>query len=75
MDQKKFLIDDYVHGNFDITELAVRYGVSRKTTYKWIRRFEQQGKDGLSTNQLLATKLLYHAAKRTSDEEKILGGT
>jgi putative transposase len=48
MDQKKFLIDDYIHGHFNITELAARYGVSRKTTYKWVRRFEVLGRDGLA---------------------------
>lgn len=47
MEQKKFLIDDYIHGDFTITELAERYGVSRKTTYKWVKRFEEQGRDGL----------------------------
>ncbi len=48
MDQKKFLIDDYMHGHFSITELATRYGVSRKTTYEWVQRFEVLGRDGLA---------------------------
>ncbi len=30
-----------------IVELAARYGVSRKTIYKWIRRYEKQGLGGL----------------------------
>lgn len=47
LDQKKFLIDDYVNGDFTITELADRYGVSRKTVYKWVDRFEEEGKAGL----------------------------
>jgi transposase InsO family protein len=30
-----------------MTELSVRYGISRKTAYKWIERFEQEGPEGL----------------------------
>jgi len=47
MDQKRFLIEDYIRGTFSMSELARRYGVSRKTTYKWITRFEEQGRTGL----------------------------
>jgi len=47
MDQKRLFIQDYVHGSFSMSELCVRYGVSRKTGYKWIGRFEQDGLDGL----------------------------
>jgi putative transposase len=47
MDQKRFFIKDYVAGSFSIADLAARYGVSRKTAYKWIERFEQQGYAGL----------------------------
>jgi len=47
MDQKRFLIEDYIRGTFTMSELGRRYGVSRKTTYKWIERFEEEGKAGL----------------------------
>lgn len=47
MDQKKFLIDDYINGDFTVAELGPRFGVSRKTAYKWISRFEEQGNTGL----------------------------
>ncbi|MGZ4779396.1 MAG: helix-turn-helix domain-containing protein [Thermoanaerobaculia bacterium] len=30
-----------------VTELARQYGISRKTAYKWIARFEQRGVEGL----------------------------
>ena len=30
-----------------VTELSERHGVSRKTTYKWIGRYEAEGPDGL----------------------------
>lgn len=48
VDQRKFLIDDFIHGDFTVTELTSRYGVSRKTAYKWIGRFEDHGRQGLA---------------------------
>jgi transposase-like protein len=30
-----------------VAELARQYGISRKTAYKWIARFEQRGVEGL----------------------------
>jgi transposase InsO family protein len=47
MEQKRLFIQDYVHGSFSMSELCGRYGVSRKTGYKWIARFEQEGLQGL----------------------------
>ena len=47
MDQKRLFINEYVRGRSSISELCARYGVSRKTGYKWIRRFEAGGLPGL----------------------------
>lgn len=46
-DEKRFFIKDYVTGSFTIVELAERYGISRKTAYKWIDRFHASGHAGL----------------------------
>lgn len=46
-DEKRFFIKDYLAGSFTMSELAARYGVSRKTAYKWVDRFEQLGYAGL----------------------------
>ena len=43
MDQCVQFIADYQRGVFDIAELARRYGISRKTAYKWIERYEIGG--------------------------------
>ena len=48
MDQKRLFIQDYVRGSFSMSELCTRYGISRKTGYKWVRRFEADGRSGLS---------------------------
>jgi transposase InsO family protein len=47
MQQRVQFISDYLRDVFSITELCERYGVSRKTGYKWIERYLQQGPGGL----------------------------
>ncbi len=47
MDQKRLFIADYLTRSFTIVELCARYGVSRPTGYKWIRRFLNHGYSGL----------------------------
>jgi transposase InsO family protein len=39
MSERKRFIDDYLTGEYSISELCRLYGISRKTGYKWIRRF------------------------------------
>ena len=48
MQQKVLFIADYLREVSSMTELCAYYGISRKTGYKWIRRFQQQGMDGLN---------------------------
>lgn len=47
MDQKMQLIADFKLGLFSVSELAARYGVSRKTVYKWTTRYDELGPEGL----------------------------
>ena len=47
MDQRIRFIADYREGFSAFTELCTRYGVSRKTGYKWVDRYESQGAVGL----------------------------
>ena len=47
MDQRVQFIADYQHDVLDIAELARRYGISRKTAYKWIERYDAGGPAGL----------------------------
>ena len=47
MDQKRLFISDYLTRSFAIVALCKRYGVSRPTAYKWIRRFLNHGDSGL----------------------------
>lgn len=47
LDQKRLFIKDHWRGTFSMTVLCQRYGVSRKTGYKWIDRFQDEGRPGL----------------------------
>ena len=47
MEQREKFIKDLRFGLFCMAELCDRYGVSRKTGYKWIERFEEDGRHGL----------------------------
>jgi putative transposase len=47
MDQKTQFIADYLRRTLSRTELCARYGVSRKTGYKWIERYLKSGPSGL----------------------------
>ena len=40
-------IEDYKQNDVSVAELCRRYGVSRKTAYKWLERYEYDGLDGL----------------------------
>jgi putative transposase len=46
-EQRRNFIRDYTGGRCSKTELAERFGISRKTAYKWIDRFKEQGLKGL----------------------------
>ncbi len=47
MDEKRLFIKDYYRATFPMSELCARYGISRKTGYKWVERFEESGVAGL----------------------------
>jgi len=48
MDQRVAFIADWLRDEWKMSELAVRYGISRKTAYKWIDRYEKDPEHGLA---------------------------
>ncbi len=48
MDERVQFISDYRRQLLSLTELCARYGVSRKTGYKWIGRYTTEGAAGLT---------------------------
>ena len=48
MDQRMRFVVDHGLDEFTVTELCERYGISRKTGYKWLERYRLEGPAGLS---------------------------
>lgn len=48
MDQREALMADWLRDEWTMTELAARYGISRKTAYKWTDRYDADGVAGLA---------------------------
>ena len=47
MDHKTQFIADFLRHTLSITELCLHYGISRKTAYKWINRYQLHSISGL----------------------------
>ena len=47
-DQRVACIAEWLEFDAPVSGLALRYGVSRKTVYKWLERFERDGPEGLA---------------------------
>ncbi len=47
MNERTIMIGEYLSGGYSISQLARRRGISRKTAFKWIARYQQQGWEGL----------------------------
>jgi transposase InsO family protein len=48
MDERRRFVEDHGRELYDMTELSARYGISRKTGYKWLTRFQAEGRPGLA---------------------------
>jgi transposase InsO family protein len=48
MDQKLLFIADYLRKTASFTDLCHHYGISRKTGYKWVQRYQQLGIEALN---------------------------
>jgi putative transposase len=47
MTERIKLITEHLSGDYNVSDLARRHGVSRKSVYKWLSRFEAEGWDGV----------------------------
>ena len=48
MDERVLFVADYVRELYSCSELCTRFGVSRKTGYKWVERYRREGVEGLA---------------------------
>ena len=70
MDQRRLFINDHRHSVFPFTELCARYGISRKTGYKWMARFGAGGYPALADLSRRPRSCAHRTPKAT--EEAIL---
>jgi putative transposase len=49
MDERVQFVSDYLRQLWRMTQLCHRYGISRKTAYKWVARYEREGASGLES--------------------------
>lgn len=47
MNERLKFVEEWREARYNRSELCARYGVSRKTGYKWVERFEEEGRRGL----------------------------
>ncbi|MGI8424376.1 MAG: helix-turn-helix domain-containing protein, partial [Chloroflexota bacterium] len=47
MEERMQFIQDALSDRFTMSELCARYGVSRRVGYKWLARYEEEGRRGL----------------------------
>jgi len=62
--ERRRFIEEYLSGFYSITELAIRYGVSRRTLHKWLARHDGDGAEGLVDR----SKAPLRSPQRTSDD-------
>lgn len=48
MDEKLLFLADHLRGVGNFSQLCERYGISRKTGYKWVERYREEGMAGLA---------------------------
>jgi putative transposase len=53
LERRKF-ITEYLAGLYTMSELCARYGISRKSGYKWLARYDKEGSDGLGDRPRIA---------------------
>lgn len=47
MDERNAFIDEWLKDRLTVTELCEQFGISRKTGYKWLGRYDELGRAGL----------------------------
>jgi putative transposase len=64
MEQRLQFVREYETGLFTMVELATQYGISRKTGYKWVDRYDGEGALGLQDR----SRRPHHSPQATAPE-------
>jgi putative transposase len=66
MEERMKMIGEWLSGEYGVSDLSRRYGVSRPTIYKWLNRYGKQGPLGL-----LERSRATHTHSNQTDEETV----
>lgn len=66
MDERAMFITDFLKDEVSVSELCRRYGVSRKSGYKWIGRYEEEGFLGLADRSHAAHSCPHKTSEATA---------
>ena len=71
LEERWRFIEDWKSEDWNLAELSEIYGVSRKTAYKWLQRYQDDGRDGLEDQSRAPRK---HANEVSSEMEDLVIG-
>jgi putative transposase len=66
MEQRERFIRDEQLALYTMTELCERYGISRKTGYKWLGRFDEGGRQALADRSRAPHQCLHRISEETA---------
>ena len=64
IDMKKEIMAALAQGQESVSSIALRYSISRKTLYKWKRRYEQEGDRGCTNGLGVRIRQIFSGTKR-----------
>jgi len=64
VEERNRFITDALSDRFTMSELCARYGISRRIGYKWLTRFEEEGRRGLKDR----SRAPHHCPHRIAEE-------
>ena len=67
MDERLRFVRDAQRDRFTMSELCARYGVSRRVGYKWLARYEQDGRAGLVDRSRAPRRCPHKTESRVAD--------
>jgi transposase InsO family protein len=67
VEQRENFLRDYHSQYYSVSDLAERFSISRKTAYKWIERYEEHGREGLSDQSRRPHSCPWQTEKRIRD--------
>jgi putative transposase len=66
--ERVLFVRDFKLGLFTVSDLAAQHGVSRKTAYKWLKRYDEEGETGLHERPHAANEIANRTPKDVEEQ-------